>query len=217
MRTVSSFRFPSNSRSSAKERFSRIDWRNGTIFGFVRREIYCFRHCDCIKSGHRWSSPFNMKNNRIPPEVKSMKLRSLICPLSTKRDPEDGAFPTAEDDGSFPVCSTTSQHNAVKNMLQKNSVVVSKPNRPSTTSSKKMKILRRPFKVRVSIGDYSNQGVGGSGKINVDGGEQDTIKLLLLGDDENDEMPLLGDPNSKEWSLSRWIPGSGLLSDPEPC
>jgi hypothetical protein len=148
-----------------------------------------------------------------------MKLRLLICPLSTKRDGEDGAFPTAEDDGSFPICSTA-QHDSTKSRYQKKSVVVSTPPNRSSTSSKK-KILRRPFKVRVSIGDYSNQ-VGGSGGSGTrgKGGEQGTVKLLLDTDDENDEMPLLllgGDPISTEWSLSRWIPGSGMLSDTEPC
>jgi hypothetical protein len=165
---------------------------------------------------------FKMKNERIPrppSQDKSMKLRSLICPLSTKRDAENGAFPTAEDDGSFPVCAT-SQHDGTKSRPQKKPVVVSTPPNRSSTSSKK-KMLRRPFKVRVSIGDCSNQGGGGGGRESGTcdkGGEQGTVKLLQDTDDENDEMPLLGgDPISKEWSLRGWIPGSGMLSDTEPC
>jgi hypothetical protein len=93
-------------------------------------------------------------------------------------------------------------------------------------------MFRHPFQVRVSCSSLEGAAGGGGGggdgksgtsnKINIGGGrgQQDTIKLLLLDttDDENDEMPLLSRDSSslKEWTLRRWIPGSGLLSDPEP-
>jgi hypothetical protein len=107
-----------------------------------------------------------------------------------------------------------------------------RPRRATPSNKRNLSImLRHPFKVQVSCSNHGGAGGGGSGQSssaskNTAGGdtsrrEPATIKARHVGEAEenDDEMPLLSrvPTISKEWSLSRWIPGSGLMSDPEPC